>query len=175
MKATDPKFRAAAAFSLVEVALALGISAFCLVPLVALLPLGFNSNQAASSQTTATSIITHVLADLRATPAGPPPPSAQYSLPPGASATSAQYSIPIPAAGTSGATTLYFGNSLQQFSFAPQAGTSRYRLTTTFLPSTGRSATGVTLQVTWPATVDPVAAPNNLAGRVQVFGTLNRN
>ena len=166
----------AAAFSLVEVALALGISAFCLVPLVALLPLGFNSNQAASSQTTAASIITHVLADLRATPAGTPPPSAQYSIPPGNPANSAQYNIPIPAAGAPGTATLYFGNSLQQFSFALQAGTSRYRLTTTFLPSAGgRAATGVMLQVTWPATVDPVAAPNNLAGRVQIFGTLNRN
>ena len=166
MKATDSKFRVAAAFSLVEVALALGISAFCLVPLVALLPLGFNSNQAASSQTTAANIITHVLADLRATPAG---------ILPGNAATSAQYSIPIPAAGASGTTTLYFGSSLQQFSFAQQPGTSRYRLTTTFIPLAGaRTATAVMLQVSWPAGVSPTST-NALAGRVQVFGALNRN
>ena len=82
---------------------------------------------------------------------------------------------------TTATTTLYFGSSLQQFYVTPgpsptPSSTSRYRLTATFFPpSSGRTATGVTLQVTWPATVDPVAAPKNLAGRVQVFGTLNRN
>ena len=161
MKSTPSRLRVAA-FSLVEVALARGIVAFCLVPLVALLPIGFNSDQAASSQTAAANILTHVLADLHATPAN--------------SATSGQYAIPIPAAGGSGTTTLYFGNSLQQASFATQAGTSRYRLTATFFPpASGRTATGVTLLVSWPATVDPAVAPNALAGRVQAFGALNRN
>ena len=165
------RFGRAAAFSLVEVALALGVASFCLVPLVALLPLGFTTNQSASSQTASASIITHVLADLRATPS---------SLPPGAATTSAEYSIPIPADAAGGAatspTTLYFGNSGQQFSFAPKPGSSRYRLTVSFLPPAGdRTSTWVTLLVTWPAPIDPVASPSGPTGRVQVFAALNRN
>ena len=161
---------ASAAFSLVEVALALGIAGFCLLAIVGLLPVGLNSNQNAFSQTAAASILSHVLEDLRATPA---------TTPPGSTATSAQYSIPIPAdtvGGTSTTKTVYFGDSAQQFSFAPQASTSRYRLTVTFLPPAGdRTATFVTLLVTWPAAPDPASPTAALSGRVQVFGALNRN
>jgi hypothetical protein len=170
MKTTHARFASAAAFSLVEVALALGVAGFCLVPLVGLLPLGFTSNQAAFSQTTAASIITHVLTDLRATPA---------TLPPGGATTSAEYSIPIPA-DASGATpspaTLYFGSSVQQFSFALQPGTSRFRLTVNFLPPAGgRTSTWVTLLVTWPAPINPAGSGGGILGRVQVFAALNRN
>ena len=169
MKHVGIQVASAAAFSLIEVALALGVAGFCLVAVVALLPVGVNSTQAAFSQTAATSIITHVLADLRATPA---------SVPPGTAATSAEYSIPIPAdaaGGSSTTKTLYFGDSLQQFSFASQAGASRYRLTITFLPPKGdRTATMVTLLVSWPAAVDPTSS-TALGGRVQAFGALNRN
>ena len=171
MKSTGVRFAATCAFSLIEVALALGVTGFCLASVVALLPLGINSNQAAFSQTTAASIITHVLADLRATPA---------SVPPSLTGTSAEYLIKIPAdvaGGTSSTiTTLYFGNSYQQFSFAPQLGTSRYRLTVTLPPPAGnRTATYVTLLVSWPAAPDPTLSTSALAGSVQVVGALNRN
>ena len=170
MNSATTRVGSTAAFSLVEVALALGIAGFCLVGVVALLPIGLNTTQAAFSQGTAADIITHVLADLRAIPA---------SVPPGGTTNSAEYSIPIPASAASGSSTtqtLYFGNSLQQFSFAPQSGASRYRLTVTFLPSTGdRTATFVTLQVTWPATLDPASSAAALGGRVQVVAALNRN
>ena len=170
MKPRRTRAASAAAFSLVEVALALGIAGFCLVAVVGLLPVGINSNQAAFSQTAAASILSHVLADLRATPA---------TVPPGIAITSAQYAIPIPADTAGGASTtktLYFGDSAQQFSFAPQAATSRYRLTVTFPPAAGdRAATFVTLLVSWPAAPDPASPTAALAGRVQVFGALNRN
>ena len=170
MKSSAVRFAGACAFSLIEVALALGVTGFCLASVVALLPLGINSNQAAFSQTTAASIITHVLVDLRATPA---------SVPPSLTGTSAEYSIPIPAdvaGGPSTTKTLYFGNSYQQFSFAPQAGTSRYRLTVTFPPPAGnRTATYVSLLVSWPAAPDPTLSTSALAGSVQVVGALNRN
>ena len=165
MKRSGARVASTAAFSLVEVALALGVAGFCLVAVVGLLPVGLNSTRVAFAQTAATDIITHVLADLRATPA---------SVPPGGAATSAEYSIPIPAdaaGGSSTTKTLYFGDSLQQFSFAPQPGTSRYRLTVTFLPPAGdRTATFVTLQVTWPASSTPATA-----NRVQVVAAFNRN
>ena len=160
--------RIAAAFSLVEVALALGIASFCLIAVLGLVPLGVNTGQLASDQTAASSILTHVLADLRAAP---------MTSPPGGPATSKEYSIMIPANATGGAAAtpavLYFGNTAQQFAVSPTAVASRYRLTVNFLtPAGGRAATGVTLLVTWPAQVAPNASPS---GRVQVFAGLDRN
>lgn len=172
MKPSSARRRLAAAFTLVEVALALGVASFCLLAVMGLVPLGVNTGQMASDQMVAGSILTHVLADLRATP-----PTA----PPGGAATSLEYSVPIPAntASTASGTPVvrYFGDTAQQFSFAPTLGTSRYRLTATFLPSTGgRSATGVTLLVSWPPRVDPNDATTGTpTGRVQIFAALDRN
>ena len=47
-------------FSLVEVALAMGIMTFCLVPLMALMPVGLSSNQTAIEQTAAGNIATSI-------------------------------------------------------------------------------------------------------------------
>ncbi len=57
-----------ASFSLVEVTLALGIAAFCLIAVFGLMPIGVQTNRNAASQTAATNIISAVVADLRATP-----------------------------------------------------------------------------------------------------------
>ncbi len=56
------------AFSLVEVTLALGIAAFCLIAVFGLIPVGVQTNRNATSQTAATNIMAAVIADLRATP-----------------------------------------------------------------------------------------------------------
>ena len=56
-----------AAFSLVEVTLALGIAAICLVALFGLMPVGVQTSRSATSQTAATNIVAAVIADLRAT------------------------------------------------------------------------------------------------------------
>src|SRR5207247_3042045 len=82
------------AFSLVEVTLALGVGAFCLIAVFGLLPVGVQTNQRATSQTAATSIMANVIADLRSTPK---PPSIN---------TSVQYQVRF---GTS--KTLYFDSS----------------------------------------------------------------
>jgi uncharacterized protein (TIGR02598 family) len=58
-----------AAFSLVEVTLALGVAAFCLLAVLGLLPVGVQTNRNASSQTIASNIIATVVSDLRTTPA----------------------------------------------------------------------------------------------------------
>lgn len=171
MKLSTAQWKSSAAFTLVEVALALGVASFCLVTVMALVPLGVDTGQMASDQTTASSILTHVLADLRATP---------MTSPPGATATSTEYSVTIPAQ-TTGATTTpvvrYFGNSAQRFSLSPVAQTSRYRLTINFLPpASDRTATGVTLLVSWPPQVDPGnPSTGTPTGRVQVFAGLDRN
>ena len=58
----------ATAFSLIEVTLALGIAAFCLIAVFGLMPVGVQTNRNATSQTAATNIMAAVVADLRATP-----------------------------------------------------------------------------------------------------------
>ena len=53
----EPALRSIAAFSLVEVTLALGIAAFCLIAVFGLMPVGVQTNRNATSQTAATNII----------------------------------------------------------------------------------------------------------------------
>src|SRR5215813_5749765 len=60
------KKRSNRAFSLVEVTLALGIAAFCLIAVFGLMPVGVQINRNATSQTAATNIIGAIIADLRA-------------------------------------------------------------------------------------------------------------
>ena len=62
--------RSIAAFSLVEVTLALGIAAFCLIAVFGLVPVGVQTNRNATSQTTATNILSSVVSDIRASPKG---------------------------------------------------------------------------------------------------------
>lgn len=178
----------ASGFSLVEVALALGIAGFCLVSLFGLVPLGVDTAQVAADQAVASSILTHVLADLRATPALPVGSAA------GTPSKSSEYGLTIPdSTPRSGLTTpvfLYFGDTSQYFSFptsggAPVAAASsaRYRLTIQYLPTDGgvRAATGVSLQISWPPQVDPTKVDpsqpqtGRLTGRVQIFAALDRN
>ena len=72
---------ATAAFSMVEVVLALGVAAFCLIAVFGLLPVGVQTNRNATSQTAATSLLASVIADLRATPKPPAVnTSSQYKI-----------------------------------------------------------------------------------------------
>src|SRR5207244_13193607 len=97
----------ARAFSLVEVVLALGVLAFCLIAVFGLMPVGMQTNRNATSQTAATNIIAAIVADLRTTPA--------------AATTSPQFAITF---GTD--KTLYFDVSGQaSISLSPD---SRYQL-----------------------------------------------
>jgi uncharacterized protein (TIGR02598 family) len=50
----------AAAFSLVEVTLALGVAAFCLIVLLGLLPTSLRTQHSSIQQTTATEIISQI-------------------------------------------------------------------------------------------------------------------
>ena len=61
-----------AAFSLVEVTLALGIAAFCLIAVLGLLPTSLKTQQASIQQTTANQIISTILSLLRADVRLPP-------------------------------------------------------------------------------------------------------
>src|SRR4029450_3863236 len=104
--------RSSAAFSLVEVTLALGIAAFCLIAVLGLVPVAALTNRNATSQTAATNIIASVIADMRAT----------------TSSTSPQYNITF---GTAKA--LYFDGAGQ--SATSLGANSRYRVRITFSSS----------------------------------------
>jgi uncharacterized protein (TIGR02598 family) len=146
----------AAGFSLVEVTLALGVAAFCLIGLFGLLPLGVQTNQSSSSQTAAASVLSSVVADLRATPKTNP--------------TSLQYEITFGAAKI-----LYVDGEGRAVVPANGNAISRYRVTITFPPSPSGSfaPTFVSLKVSWPALVDP--ATSTPAGSIETFTALDRH
>lgn len=146
----------AVGFSLVEVTLALGIAAFCLIGLFGLLPLGVQTNQNSSSQTAAASVLSSVVADLRATPKTNP--------------ASPQYEIIFGAAKI-----LYFDGEGRAVVPANANAVPRYRVTLTFPPGPAGSfaPTFVSLKVSWPASVDPAtSAP---AGSIETFTALDRH
>jgi uncharacterized protein (TIGR02598 family) len=144
-----------ASFSLVEVTLAIGIAAFCLIAVFGLMPVGVQTNRNATSQTAATNIIAAVVADLRATPK--------------TNATSTQFGISF---GTN-PPPLYFDGSGQ---FATSLGTnSRYRLSVTWNTSnlTGSCSPALPcadLKVTWPA----AATLANAIGSAEMFAAFDR-
>ena len=158
------------AFSLVEVALALAIAAFCLIAVFGLVPVGVQTNRNATSQTAATNIISAVVADLRATP---------LTTPPGQATTSLQYQIPIPQNPVTASTTIdsiFFAQD-GTFSSSIQAQ-SRYQVNITFVPtspnpngSNARLPTLAHVKLTWPAP----ATLDNASGSVEVLAALDRN
>jgi uncharacterized protein (TIGR02598 family) len=141
--------RCSAGFSLVELTLALGIAAFCLIAVLGLVPVAALTNRNATSQTAATNIIASVIADMRAT----------------TSSTSPQYNITF---GT--AKTLYFDGAGQ---FTTSLGAnSRYRVRVTF-PSSPSGLSYADVKATWPAPVDPVTTTPS--GAVEIFAAFDRN
>ena len=122
------------AFSLVEVTMAVGITAFCLLSVFGLLSVGMISNKTAIEQTAATGIATGIFADLRNTPK--------------TNASSTQYRITFPAT----ALPVYFS---EDGSVQATAATARYLATIT-VNSVSPTAL-VNIRITWPAAA-PVAS-----------------
>jgi uncharacterized protein (TIGR02598 family) len=143
-------------FSLIEVTLALGVAAFCLLALLGLLPLGVQTNQSSISQTAAGALMASVVADLRATPKASP--------------TSAQYAVTFGAAKV-----LYFDVEGRPVPPDNPNSNGRYRLTITFPPSPVGSVapTFACLKVSWPASVDP--ATTMPLGLVETFAAFDRH
>ena len=150
------KTRSNCAFSLVEVTLALGIAAFCLIAVFGLVPVGVQTNRNATSQTTATNILSGVVSDIRASPKG--------------TGTTPKYKI---RRGKGNGTTVCFDGQGQpdplggQINNVPcRAGNWRYRLyvkiyPTATLPNPNLKpycANYVVLKLIWPAAADPLTA-----------------
>src|SRR5712692_3856651 len=124
-----------AAFSLVEVTLALGVGAFCLLAVLALLPIGITSNQTSINETTAAGIAGAIAADLRASVVA----SKTTSL-----TQSGVFHIPFPFTGTN---TVFVGDTGQLSGNANEDASPtanpfpRYRTTIYFTAPTGKNAT----------------------------------
>jgi len=155
------------AFSLVEVTLALGIAAFCLIAVIGLMPVSVQTNRNATSQTAATNIMASVIADLRATPK---PPGGTKSV---------QYRIVF---GT--ATTLFFDGSggcslnvsgstrVDGSSWVPPLQT-RYQLDITWSGSTALQYAD--LKVRWPPVFVQSGPTPIPSGSTEMFVALDRN
>jgi uncharacterized protein (TIGR02598 family) len=145
------KLSVAAAFSLVEVTLALGIAAFCLIAVIGIIPVGVRTNRNATSQTAATNVMAAVIADLRATPT--------------TTNTSPQFAISF---GTSGTQTRYFDGS--GTASTSLTANSRYRLDIRWSSApTGLRYADV--KVWWPA----AATAANASGSTEMFAAFDRN
>jgi hypothetical protein len=175
------KLPAAAAFSLVELTLAIGLAAFCLITVFALVPIAVLTNRNSTSETAATNIMALTVASLRAgtTAAfdiGITIPTDPTTLP--------QFNPPdiVPCSGghtSASSQTRYFdaqGQIYASFTFTANPPLL-YRLIVTFVRNPIATATtgamNVNVKVTWPAAIDPcVVTPN---GSVETFAALDRN
>ena len=157
-----------AAFSLVEVTLALGIAAVCLIAVIGIIPVGVKTNRDATSQTAATNIMAAVMADLRATPT--------------TTSTSSQFCIAIPPGILT--TILYFDSEGRCSSdlagstspcgvaWAPALKT-RYRATIKWSASGYTGLRYADVKVSWPAPTDP--ATTTPSGSAEMFAAFDRN
>lgn len=143
-----------AGFSLVEVTLALGVAAFCLIAIFGLMPVSVQTNRNATSQSAATNIIAAVVADLRATPRN--------------SSTSSQFNISF---GTNPLPMYFDGQGQAATSLVPASPTPfqpRYQLNITWNGSTALRYAD--LKVAWPAG----ATAANATGSVETFAAFDR-
>jgi len=158
----------AAAFSLVELTLALGVGAFCLVALLGTLPVGLKSQQVAVQQTTSNAIISQIVTFLRA----------DVRLPPGqADKVQGEWSnLKGHWAQVATPDTLFFtneGNLSKANSAIPADAAFRARITYYSPPSLGYTTSLADVTVSWPAQVDPTTG-GTPAGTVETFVAVNR-
>ena len=173
-----------AGFSLIEVTIALGIAAFCLITVFGLLPIGLDSSQNAAEQTTVSGIATSISADLHSTP-----------LISSTGTTTSRFGIFIPPTNQMTSSTtlppqvLFFthdGNlagPVDSNAF-PGANPPRYRATITMqadptlsplAPNIPNTLYKVWIFITWPALADSVAKtpPQNFTGSFETVTSLN--
>lgn len=147
-----------AGFTLVEVALALGVASFCMVALLGLIPAGLNSSQNAISQTGAVGVIRSIATDLK---------SARLSA-----TESPEYALPLDGASSTELFVEEGGRFSRTLAQVPRA---RFRATVTTLePSTADDAPSASLQrivISWPAAAEPAEA----TGRLETIVALDRN
>jgi type II secretory pathway pseudopilin PulG len=170
----DQAVRAVSGFSLVELTLALGIAAFCLIAVIGIIPVGVQTNRNATSQTAATNIMAAVVSDVRATS------KTKFG--------STQFGVTIPSNHNGGVApncqpcsgcwnaqtqTRYFDGSGKLVASAA----ALYRITLTLVQNpTATTSTGALfydVRATWPAQADPCATTPS--GSAEMFAAFDRN
>jgi uncharacterized protein (TIGR02598 family) len=155
-----------AAFSLVEITLALGVAAFCLIAVLGMLPVALKTQQASVQQTTANEIISQIFSDLRA----------DLRLPPGLASHEGDSGFQLHGHWLNALTpdTLYFTQEGKQTGTVngtpPADAVFRAKITYRFPPTDTTSLADIT--VTWPAQVDPTTGVP--AGSVTTLVAVNR-
>jgi len=153
-----PPLHKVAAFSLVEVTLALGVAAFALLAILGMLPTSLKTQQASIQQTTANEIISQIFSDLRADVRLPPGQASKVCPDPPDPNQPCQWSnlhghwrdraLPD---------TLYFTNEAKQTGTIngspPADAVFRSKITYRLPPTDTTSLADIT--VSWPAQVDP--------------------
>jgi len=164
--------RKAAAFSLVEIVIALGVAAFCLIAVLGMLPVSVKTQQTSVNQTKANSIISQVVNDLRA----------DVRLPPGQQSKSVEGTAGMGLHGQWAAratpATLFFTNDGKQTPphtsytgtpAAPQGAVFRVTVTYLFPPTATTSIAQVT--ISWPAAQSDLT---KISGSIDMFAAVNR-
>ena len=161
--------RQIAAFSLAEITIAIGVAAFALIAVMAMLPAGLKTQQASIQQTTANEIIATILGDLRA----------DVRLPPGQQSKSQEGVMGLGLHGHWAAVatpdTLYFtvdGKQTGSANQSPPPADAALRAKITYLFPPNASTSVAKIIVSWPAAVDP--ATGVPAGSVETFIAVNR-
>lgn len=145
-------------FSLVEVTLALGIAAFCLLTLFGLLPTGINIVQKASEETIALNRASALLADVKATPA--------------TSSLSTRYGMDLTGASSAGTTLPEFLLDEQGNPVGKTSGAARYRVGYRIsAPSSQPLGARVYLRVSWPG----LASASSAQGMVEIAARVDRD
>ena len=156
-------------FSLVEVVLAMGVVAFCLLAIVGMMPVTLNTQKTSIQQTSANEIIAQILADLRA----------DVRLPPGQASKEQNSGFNLHGHWAAQATpdTIYFTNDGDQtpaggvnVGSPPSDAVFRAKITYLLPPTATTSLADIT--ITWPAQIDPTTGVP--AGKVETFIAVNR-
>lgn len=162
-----PKRLSLAAFTLVEVTMALGVAAFCLLTILALLQTGLMSEKDTVGRTEALGILTSVYADLAATSS--------------VSSSSEKFGIVLTNQSLATPQTLYFlrsGEPSGSIGSTPNAD-SLYRVSVGIQspPANSSAPATVRLLATWPALADPAPEvwPSKASGNVEIVTALSRH
>jgi len=158
------------AFSLVEVALALGVLAFCLFAVIGMMPVSFKTQQNSANETKANAIASLIIGDLRA----------DIRLPPGQQSKSKENSAGLGLSGHWAAVatpdTLYFTNEGLQTPAhtvnvnAPPAD-AVFRATVTYLFPPSATTSIAKIIVSWPARQTDLTKSG---GSIEMFAAVNR-
>jgi len=167
MKQSPPETNA---FSLVELALSIGVAAFCLLAVIGLLPTALKTQRASVQQTTASEVLSEFAADLRASVRYPPGLQDQLN--------DQQRTLRGHWARVGTPDTIYFTNEGWQTGGLTPATTppdAVFRLTLTYLRPPTETTALANIKVTWPAVVYPNdPATGTPEGSVETFLAINR-